>query len=331
MREFDYPSETIEAAYEEAAQILEVRAPVLYRAFSLLPRERFYAVSALYAFSRYADDIVDEYLLGESKERVSATLDALQNRIATLYPSSESPVSGERITREQVNVELDEQYLRWWPAFVDTISRFPTSSEVFLRQIEAQRLDLEAKDIQNLNALFFYARLLAATIGSMVMALLEERPDGQHAIELQFASENLGMAMCFTNILRDVGEDILEEDQVYLPISLLKEEGVSRVDILHLAQTPKGEKPEVPQGFVKVWELIFNLGETFYRDFEKYLGELDPYCRLPLLYASRLYRQQAVAVRESGYNCFNQEIVLSDNVAYDLLRECQIDLKEKAL
>ena len=290
----------IEAAYAAAVATMQSRAVSFHQAFSQLPAARFRGVAALYAFCRHADDLVDQAGGGAAVDRALLSLDELEADVHGLDVSGAAgraaPNGGGRET------------LPWWPAFAATVRRHQIPLDSFLRQIEGQRMDAGLRDIDTVAHLLDYCRLVAGSVGVMMLPLLADDTTDVRDPGLIKACEDLGVGMQITNILRDVGEDLRLRNRVYLPADLRARHGVLRSSLEHLAarESDGGAEHQIPPGFIALWEELATLAEPYYQAYEGWIGAFHPGCRVPLAAAALSYRAIADAVREAAHDCFTR-------------------------
>ncbi len=174
-----------------------------YFASVALPKEKKRAAYAVYAFCRYADDLVDRGAgdagVAAALARVGAEFDAMR--------------AGER-TEPAFAL-----------AFAWAVRRFGIEREPFLELLRGVAMDLGPVALADWPALRDYCYHVASTVGLMMARIFELRdPRGrEQAIDL-------GIAMQLTNILRDVGEDY-RMGRVYLPADELAAGGVAVTDL----------------------------------------------------------------------------------------------------
>ncbi len=183
-----------------------------------LPRQKRTAAYAVYAFCRYADDLVDS--AAARGEAVGSALAALDERYEELLASG--------------GVELP-----FGPAFVESVRRYNIEKRWFLELLEGVRRDLGRVRISDWPALRDYCYHVASVVGLMMARIFELRdPAGEErAIEL-------GIAMQLTNIIRDVGEDG-RCDRIYLPATELVEYGVHEEELLAASAPPSPNLKEL--------------------------------------------------------------------------------------
>lgn len=184
-----------------------------YYSFLFLPQQRRLAITALYAFCREVDDVVDE----TSDPHVArTTLDWWRKEIAQLYAGNPS----HPVTR----------------ALLPHLSEFDLRAEHLLAVIDGMEMDLTQTRYLDFIALERYCWHVASVVGLMsarIFGCTDERT-------LKYA-EKLGLAFQLTNIIRDVGEDA-RRGRIYLPISELQQFDVPASDILGAKQSERFER-----------------------------------------------------------------------------------------
>lgn len=151
--------------------------------------------TALYAFCRVADDAIDAD--GGSPFAVAQ----LRDRLDRIYRGRPLPVPADR-------------------AFAAVVRQFGIPRELPDALIEGFAWDAEGRSYASLDALSAYAARVAGTVGAMMSLIM-----GARAPDVVARACDLGVAMQYTNIARDVGEDA-RMGRLYLPRDWLLEAGV---------------------------------------------------------------------------------------------------------
>lgn len=178
------------------------RASHFRAAFGVLAPERREAIRAVYGFCRRADDAVDE---APDADAARARLEAVEQELAALYDGSGRPAE---------------------PALAEAISRFGLPRTPFDDLLEGVRWDLEGRRYETVEDLRQYCRRVASTVGLLCVRIFgcaEGRGDAW--------AEELGVALQWTNILRDVGKD-LTRGRVYLPSATLARHGLDEAALV---------------------------------------------------------------------------------------------------
>ena len=297
-------------SYLAAETIMRKRAVSFYGAFRFLPAERFRSVTALYAFCRHADDLADSVTDTAGRAAALESLGRIRTAVQALAAGEVLP---------------DLDYPVWWAAFIDTMQHYPAPVTSLLAQLEGQRTDLSFKDLETLDDLIVYSRLVAGSVGTMMLPLLIGEGEDSRDPALAAACENLGVAMQITNILRDVGEDLRIRDRIYIPSEMLRVQGVARAELKQLADLPVGTdiSKHIPDGFIRVWEDLAATADSFYRDYLPLLPRFHADARLPLVMSQLTYQAIADEVRNSGYNCLTKRNYTSQEKRMSLLNDAK--------
>jgi phytoene synthase len=191
------PRTDVDLAYRSCVRTTRQAAANFYYGISLLPRQKRWAMSAVYAFSRRVDDI------GDGSLAVGAKLHALA-------------AERERLSRLELG-EIDP-YDPVLVALADAQPRFQLPIDALVSLIEGIELDVRGTTYETFDELVIYCRHVAGSIGRLCLAIFGSRED--HVVAALLA-DDLGVAMQLTNILRDVREDS-ELGRVYLPAEDLR-------------------------------------------------------------------------------------------------------------
>jgi phytoene synthase len=182
---------TLDASYERCRELNKRYGTTYYLSTWVLPRVKRHHVWALYAFCRYADDIVDDL----SDVAVDVRAKALAG-------------FGDRFFADLDTGHSDDPILR---AVVHTVRAFDIDRECFRRFLRSMTMDLTVVGYDTWDDLLGYMDGSAAVIGEMMLPILE--PTSPTALQ---HARDLGLAFQLTNFLRDVDED-LTRGRVYVP------------------------------------------------------------------------------------------------------------------
>ena len=181
-----------------------------YYSFLFLPAPRRRAITALYAFCREVDDVVDETA---ETQIAAAKLAWWRAEVANLYRGNpQHPV-----TR----------------ALQPCIGEYSLSQEHLNEIIDGMEMDLTQTRYLDWAALERYCHRVAGVVGLLAARIFGYRD----ARTLEYARD-LGIAFQLTNIIRDVGEDA-RKNRIYLPMDELKRFEVPAADILNARETPQ--------------------------------------------------------------------------------------------
>ena len=168
-----------------------------YYSFLFLAPERRRAITALYAFCREVDDIVDDV---HEPAVARAKLAWWRQEIGLAYAGeAQHPVAR---------------------ALQSVVTRYPLPQAHFQTVIDGMTMDLEQNRYLDFAALEQYCHRVAGVVGLMSAEIFGyENPD------TRLYARDLGIAFQLTNILRDVGEDA-RRGRIYLPL-----EDLARFDV----------------------------------------------------------------------------------------------------
>ena len=201
-------------AYDRCRELHRRHGRTYYLATRLLPAWKRRHVHALYGFTRYADEIVDQTEELPPAER-AARLDEWSARF----------LAGLR------GDPIDDPLL---PAVLHTIAVFDLDLNDFDKFLRSMAMDLTVTSYATYDDLLDYMEGSAAVIGTMMLPILGSR-DPAAARE---PARQLGLAFQLTNFIRDVSED-LDRGRTYLPEEHLARFGVTRDDLERRVSTPK--------------------------------------------------------------------------------------------
>ncbi|MBB5189293.1 phytoene synthase [Silvimonas terrae] len=179
-----------------------------YYSFRFLPLEKRRAITALYAFCREVDDVVDET---HDEGVARTTLSWWRAEIDNLYAGNpQHPV-----TR----------------ALLPAIKKYDLARELFLEIIDGMEMDLDGARYASFKDLQLYCYRVASVVGQMAAQIFgyTDRKTLKYA-------HDLGLAFQLTNIIRDVGEDA-RRGRIYLPVDELQRFNVPAADILNFRET----------------------------------------------------------------------------------------------
>lgn len=192
---------TLDESYRECRRLTRAHGTTYYWSTFALPRLKRHHVHALYAFCRYADEIVDDPSWSSTEQRAVALA-----------------AFGDRFFADLERGGSDHLVLK---AVVHTVRAFSIEPDLFARFLRSMTMDLTITEYETYADLQGYMDGSAAVIGEMTLPILEPLDPG--AVE---PARQLGDAFQLTNFLRDVGED-LDRGRVYLPQEDLRRFGAS--------------------------------------------------------------------------------------------------------
>jgi phytoene synthase len=243
-----------------------------YYSFLFLPPERRRAITALYAFCREVDDVVDE---GLDPQVAASKLGWWRAEVASLFAGKPNhpvmralePHRALGITAQRLNEIID-------------------GMEMDLRQTRY----LDWKGLER------YCYHVAGVVGLLAAGIFGYRD----ARTLDYA-KNLGIAFQLTNIIRDVGEDA-RKNRVYLPMEDLQRFGVPAADILQAKETP---------AFRSLMEFQAQRARGFYEAAMSSLPAADRRDQRPGLIMAAIYRALLKEIEREGFHVLTQRTSLT--------------------
>ena len=248
-----------DAAYKKSRAILRHHGKSYYFSTCLFPRELQRATSALYAFVRLPDEIVDSSPQN-TPEEIAATRGRLLDFLATWKRAYETGNSGDDV--------LD------FAASVFHEKNVPFEySEDFLR---AMIQDTHQMRYENYADLEGYMYGSASCVGLMMSHII----GFSDAVALKYATQ-LGNAMQLTNFLRDIDEDYQLRGRVYLPQDEMERFGISDATVAARDFSPQ---------FEKFMAFQIERAHNLYEESNRGIALLNPEGRFAVAMASTLYR-----------------------------------------
>jgi phytoene synthase len=180
---------SLAADHAACAAVLRAAGSSFALPIRLLPPAKRLGTTALYAFCRRADDMVDD----------AADPDAARTALDAFEAETRRAIMGETVA---------DPVLR---ALADTVRRFAVPPQCLTDILDGVRMDLEQADYASRLDLDGYCRRVATAVGLAaihIWGFVDPR-----AIE---RSDDCGLAFQYTNILRDIPED-LGRGRIYLP------------------------------------------------------------------------------------------------------------------
>jgi phytoene synthase len=244
-----------------------------YYSFLFLPKEKRRAITALYAFCREVDDVVDEC----SDEQVArTTLQWWRTQVAEIYSGRpQHPVA---------------------QALVPVVIQFNMAQEHLLEIIDGMEMDLDQPRYADFKSLQLYCYRVASVVGLLSVEIFGYK-DRQ---TLKYAHD-LGIAFQLTNIIRDVGEDA-RRNRIYLPMDEMQQFNVTAADILNANET---------ENFQKLMAFQIERAQRFYDQALAQLPATDRKNQRTGLIMAAIYRATLDEVIHSGCHVLKERVSLT--------------------
>ena len=244
-----------------------------YLSFAFLPADQRRAITALYAFCREVDDVVDE---SSEPELARARLDWWRSEVERLYAGQpQHPVT------------------RALAPWLDTYS---IGRRRLMEIIDGMQMDLEQDRYADFEGLRLYCHRVAGVVGLLSAGIFGARQEST----LRYAAE-LGLALQLVNIVRDVGEDA-RRNRIYLPIEDLLHFGVGAHEILAIRPSDR---------FVELMRFQAERAHRTYDEALSLLPAIDRRSQKPGLMMASIYRTLLREIEASDFQVLHQRITLT--------------------
>ncbi|MEZ5741091.1 MAG: presqualene diphosphate synthase HpnD [Burkholderiaceae bacterium] len=244
-----------------------------YYSFLFLKGARRQAITALYAFCREVDDVVDE----TSDSQVARTqLAWWRTEVARMYDGTpEHPVG---------------------KALAPHLTVFGIRRRWLLEIIDGMAMDLDQDRYLDFEGLALYCHRVAGLVGCAAARIF-----GNPGADTDAYAEKLGLAFQLTNIIRDVGEDA-RRGRIYLPIEDLQRFGVSQQDILACRQT---------EAFGALMHFQAERARQCYRDAYALLPETERRGQRTGLIMAAIYSSLLREIEADGFQVLRHRVALT--------------------
>ena len=258
-------------SYELCRRVQRAHSRTYYFSTRFFPPEVRPHVHALYAFMRYADEIVDN--------PGSTALDQQLAALETFERETLAAVSGERASNPVLR------------AFANTVRERGIAPGTITAFMASMKMDTNVFRYPTYADLEDYTYGSAAVVGLMmcrVVGVHDERAD-EHAYAL-------GVAMQLSNFLRDIRED-WNRGRVYLPLEDLKRFRYTEDDIA---------AGVVDERFVSLMRFEIGRARRLYAFSDEGMRYIPRGRRYPVVVARELYAAILERIEAQGYNVYTR-------------------------
>jgi phytoene synthase len=263
-------------SYDLCRRVQKAHSRTYYFSTRLFPAEVRPHVHALYAFMRYADEIVDT----PHDLPPGAQLSVLEEfEVETM-----SAVSGERVLNPILH------------AYADTVRACGIDPGTITAFMESMKMDTRVFRYPTYSDLEIYTYGSAAVVGLMmcrIVGVVDGKAD-PHA-------EALGIAMQLSNFLRDVGED-WRRGRVYLPLEDLARFEYTERDLASGA---------VDERFAQLMRFEIDRARRLYEVADEGMGYIPRGRRFPVVVARELYAAILDRIEAQQYDVFSRRAQVS--------------------
>ena len=244
-----------------------------YYSFLFLPKDKRRAITALYAFCREVDDVVDEC----SDEQVArTTLNWWRGQVAEIYAG-----------KPQHPVAI---------ALVPVVKQFNLAQEHLLEIIDGMEMDLDQPRYADFKSLQLYCYRVASVVGLLSVEIF-----GYSNRQTLKYAHDLGIAFQLTNIIRDVGEDA-RRNRIYLPMDEMQQFNVTAADLLNARES---------ENFQKLMAFQIERAQRFYQQALSQLPDCDKKNQRTGLIMTAIYRATLDEVVKSGCHVLKERVSLT--------------------
>jgi phytoene synthase len=244
-----------------------------YYSFLFLPPQRRRAITALYAYCREVDDVVDDV---SDPGVAQAKLGWWGGEIDRMY-------AGE----PQHPVTL---------ALTPHLAAFGIRREHLLLVLEGMAMDLRQNRYLDYATLARYCHNVAGVVGELAAGIF-----GASESRTFDYARKLGLALQLTNILRDVGEDA-RRGRVYLPLEDLQRFGVKAADLL---------AGRYVDGYLPLMRFQAKRARGAYAEALAALPAVDRRAQRPGLIMGAIYATLLDEIEREGFRVLHQRVALT--------------------
>lgn len=241
-----------------------------YYSFLFLPVKKREAITALYAFCREVDDIVDS----NSEQHIKSTkLNWWRDEIERLFNHKpQHPIT---------------------QALAPVIVDFNLPMEYFIEILDGMEMDLVPRTYATFKELRLYCYRVASVVGLMSAEIFgyTDRKTLKYA-------HDLGLAFQLTNIIRDIYTDLMQ-NRIYLPQDELAQYGVTETDLRQRMCTPE---------FEKLIRFQIERAQQHYQSAFALLPEIDRHAQRTGLIMAGIYQSLLARIEKDCCQIFKQHI-----------------------
>lgn len=259
-----------------------------YVSFRFLPADRRKAITALYAFCREVDDIVDDDTT--DIERARFKLNGWRKEIAGMIAGRPDHPITRALSRHLDTFNLDVNLL--------------------LAIIDGMEMDLDKVRYDSFDDLKKYCWHVAGAVG-----ILAARIFGLNNPQTEEYAEKLGLAFQLTNIIRDVGDD-LKIGRIYLPADELNRFNVSENNLKNARYTPE---------FRNLMNFQAKRALSLYDEAFTLLPEEDRHAQKPGIVMASIYRELLLQIEKKDFPVLTERVSLPKTKKFWLAWKAYVD------
>lgn len=256
--------------YDLCGAVQKEHSKTYHFATRLFPKEVRRHVYALYAFMRYADELVDN--------PGSLTLDEQHRALDEFEAETYRAVAGD---------DVDNPVLR---AYAATVRECGIELEDIRAFMASMKMDTHVFRYRTISDLETYTYGSAAVVGLMMCRVVGARDDAARP-----HAEALGTAMQLTNFLRDIGED-WRRGRIYVPQEDMERFGYTESDM---------EAGVVDERFRSLIRFEIGRAEELYAVADAGMKYIPEGRRYPVVVSRALYARILALIEERDFDVFS--------------------------
>jgi phytoene synthase len=245
--------------------------------FTLLPKAEKIAISTIYSFCSYIDDIADAP--GNSVEEIERKRERLAFWETTINEIYEGKIISDDIE-----------------GFVNVINRYNLPKQYFLTLIDGCRRDLNQYRYSTWNELKDYCYSVASVVGLISIEIF-----GYKYEETKNYAINLGYALQLTNILRDIKQD-KDRGYIYLPLEDLERFGYTEEELINEVYN---------ESFVELMRFEAVRAREYYHKARQMLHPDERLTTFSAGIMDEIYFRLLEKIELRGYNVFKNRVSVS--------------------
>jgi len=252
-------------------QLIKHGSHSFFMASLLLPPKISVPATALYAFCRIADDLIDADNAGD------AAIQELYARLDAIYAGTPGPQPEDR-------------------ALAEVVSNFTIPRAMPDALIEGLAWDASGRNYETLSELYDYAARVAGCVGAM-MTLIMGTTDRRAVAR----ACDLGVAMQLTNISRDIGEDA-RMGRLYLPRRWFAQAGIDAEEWL--------KNPVQHPAVTAMCQRLLSYADVLYKRADSGIALLPLNCRAGIRAARVIYSDIGREIASQGFETIEKRAIV---------------------
>ena len=295
---------------QESVQRLQRKSRSFYLASSTFQGRLRIDLTILYSFCRVADDLIDN---ANSTAEAKHWVQKLKTYLDLSYGGTKQGEDGKVIAANDANQGS---------ATLFTVQQFPPAAQLTLLLLPTGRLAKEplyellkgfemdltfsgkspSGPIKTEADLDLYGARVAGTVALLCIQLVLHHHPGTSELKakrLMSAGHDMGIALQYTNIARDLGVDA-EDGRCYVPSGWLKKEKLTPESFIAGLKAP-GMEDFFEKKVESLRKRLLERAFSFYRDSVSAIEELPSPARAPMRVAVESYMQIGRELQTPGY------------------------------